>query len=419
MKIAEALLYLSKKADEAEVFYSIGASNTIELKKGEIDLYRESKSSGYGVRVMKGKRMGFSFANELDDALLNKALSVAKVSERDSSLSLPAKAQRYRKVDSYDTRIAELDVEDAASLALDLVKPCEEIGVIASSASFSWHTSTVEIANTHGLHRSEEDTSCFAFVSTVAHDGEPASGFYHDSSRHLDLNVDNIGRTAAELAKNSLGAKSIGKMKTNVTLRPEAVAELLENTLVPAFSADNAQRKRSPLASRLDEELFRGIDLVDDGLLKGGMGSSIFDGEGVASQKTVLVKGGVLEGFLYDTYTAAKEGKDSTGNAARDSYGSIPHVDSTNIVIKGKGSLSGSGLVTHGLIGAHTSNPVTGDFSVETRNAFLEGKPIKKAIISGNVYSLLRDAVGFGDDVRQVFSVVAPSVEFSDVSVAG
>ncbi len=419
MRLEEALRYLSNKADEVEIYRSQNRSNSIQLKKGEIELYKDSESYGYGVRVIVEKKMGFSFANQLNEKLLDRAMDVAKVSERDPHLSLPEKKQSYGAVEVYDPEIVELEADEAASLAVGLISPCKERGVVPSTASFSWGTSKVDIINSFGICCSEEDTSCFAFVSTVASNGEKTSGSDHDSSRHLDLDFEKIGRTAAELAKNSLGAKSLDKMKTNVTLKPEAVAELLGNTLIPAFTADNVQRNRSPLSERLGEKLFHDLDIIDDGLLKKGLGSSVFDDEGVASQRTHLVKNGVLKGFLYDTYTARKGDQSSTGNANRASYTSLPQVGSTNFMIDGAGELSGKGLVVHGLIGAHTSNPVTGDFSVETRNAFLEGKPVKKAIISGNVYELFGDIGGIGDDVKQVFSVVTPSVEFLEMSIAG
>jgi PmbA protein len=415
----EGLGYLARRVDEAEIYHTRGISKGIQLKRGKIELFKESRSSGYGVRVIKDKRMGFSYANKLDEKLLDKAISVAKVSERDPHLTLPIPSKRYETVDIYDEEISELESEDAASLALEMVSPCDDIGVKLSSASFSWKTSEVEIINTNGVQCSERDTACFAYVSTVAGDGEDASGFYHDSSRYLDLEMSEIGRTAAELAKDSLGAKPIDKIETNVIFKPEAVAELLGNVLVPAFTADNVQRKRSPLADQLGEKLFHEIDIIDDGTLRGGLGTSKFDDEGVPSQRTVLVNKGILKGFLFDTYTGVKGRKESTGNANRDSYASLPHVDSTNFIISGRGKLNESGLVVHGLIGAHTSNPVTGDFSVETRNAFLNGQPVKKAIISGNVYELLRNIGGFGDDIKQVFTVVAPSMEFLNVSATG
>ncbi|MEE9570006.1 MAG: TldD/PmbA family protein, partial [Candidatus Binatia bacterium] len=315
MNLEEAIKLLSNKVDEAEIYYSTASSNTIQLKKGEIDLYKDSAYSGYGVRIIQDKHMGFSFGNKLDEKLIDTALSVAKVSEEDPHLSLPSISNNYRDVDVYDSGLAELDSEDASALALDLIKPCDEIGVMASSAAFSWETSRVEIMNSHGIHDSEKETACFAYVSAVANNGEASSGSYFDSSIRLDLDMDKIGRKAADLAKSSLGAKGIGNLKTNVILRPNAVADLVGYTLIPAFTADNVQRNRSPLAGRLGEKLFGEIDIIDDGLLKDGLGSSRFDGEGVASQKTVLVDNGVLKGFLFDTYTGVKGGEESTGNA--------------------------------------------------------------------------------------------------------
>jgi len=419
VNLEEAIRLLSERSDEAEIYYSETSSSSIHLKKGEIELYKDSSASGYGVRLIKGKHMGFSFGNKLDEKLLDTALGVAKVSEEDPHLSLPGGGKTSGDLDIYDKELSGLDSEDASALALDLIKPCDEIGVVASSALFSWGQSKVEIINSHGIHDSEDETSCFAYVSAVAKNGEASSGVYHDSSTHLDLDVRGIGGKAAELAKSSLGAMGIDNMKTNVILRPEAVADLVGNILIPAFTADNVQRNRSPLAGRLGEKLFGEIDIVDDGLLKRGLGSSRFDGEGVASQKTVLVDKGVLKEFLYDTYTGVKGGHESTGNADRGSYASLPYVSSSNFILSGKGKISDSGLVVHGLIGAHTSNPVTGDFSVETSNAFLDGKPVKKAIISGNAYELLGNICCFGDDVKQVSSIVTPSVEFYDISVAG
>jgi PmbA protein len=204
-------------------------------------------------------------------------------------------------------------------------------------------------------------------------------------------------------------------METTLILKPYAAAELLQFAFAPSFSADNVQRRRSVLANKIGEELFPGIEVIDDGAIAGGLMSAKFDSEGVKTQKTVLVSKGVLKGFIYDTYTANKGKTKSTGNAERDSYASPPRIGPSNFVLKGKGKI-GNGLVVHGLIGCHTANPVSGDFSVETRNAFLNGEPVK-AMISGNIFDLLKKCVGFGDDYKQVSFVKCPSIEFSSIKV--
>ena len=59
------------------------------------------------------------------------------------------------------------------------------------------------------------------------------------------------------------------------------------------------------------------INVVDDGTMRGGFGTSPFDSEGVPSRKTVVVENGVLKSYLLNTYTAKKLGLQTTGNASR------------------------------------------------------------------------------------------------------
>ena len=135
-----------------------------------------------------------------------------------------------------------------------------------------------------------------------------------------------------------------------------------------------------------------------------------------------MVEKGVVRGFLFDTFYGRKMNTKSTGNAFRGSFSSLPRIEPSNFVIKSRTySMSSEDdvLVVYGLIGTHTSNPISGDFSVETRNAFYKGKPIKKAIISGNIFELLRKNVGFGKDYKQYSNILSPSMEFEDVTVVG
>lgn len=419
MNPEKALKLLSKRADEAEIFFSREVHRKVETKKCEIDVYKENVSSGYGIRVLKDKKMGFAFANKLSEEILEKAVKISCVAERDEFLSLPEK-QRYKKAGDFDKRILEVEAKEIKEFVGSLLSPCEEYKVQPTSGGISWSTIEMEIWNTRGLHGADRGTSCSCFLSTVAKNGRASTGFHYAVSRRLNLDFEVVGREAARLAKESLAAQKIETMTTSVTLKPLAVSELLENVLLPAFSADSVQRNRSPLGGKQGEKIFsEAIEIIDDGTLKHGLATTSFDAEGVRSQKTALVKNGVLRGYLFDTYTANKGRTKSTGNAERSSYSSLPQIGASNFIITGKGKLAERGLVVHGLIGAHTSNPISGDFSVETRNAFLNGKPVKKAIISGNIYQLLNSVEGFGKDVTQVSAVSSPSISFKDVRVIG
>ncbi len=423
LKGEDAIKLLSENTDEAEIYFSIHHSNSLGIRKGEIDVFKENVASGYGIRVIKDKKMGFLYTNSLDLDDIERVLKIARVSERDEFLSLPEMDDHnYRDSrENFDPGIKDVTPETALESVSQLLESCEDYNVNPATGGISWSYSKVQIWNSHGVYGVDRSSACMCHLSTVKGGREPATGFYYDISRSFDLDFFKIGETASRLARDSIDAKRIGTLDTTLVLKPHAVGELLENVLIPSFNADNVQRGRSVLKGRVGEKVFsENLDIVDDGTLKDGIYTSKFDGEGEKTKKTALVDRGILRGYLFDTYTANKGGVESTGNAQRDSYSALPSVGPSNFVIKGKSGdrgLETKGLVVYGLIGAHTANPITGDFSVETRNAFLNGEPVKKAILSGNVFELLNKIEGFGKDVKQVSSIMTPSIEFSDVRV--
>jgi PmbA protein len=154
------------------------------------------------------------------------------------------------------------------------------------------------------------------------------------------------------------------------------------------------------------------------------------DGEGVPSQHTTIVDRGVLQNFFYDSYTAQKDRVESTGNAVR-SFDSLPVPGATNFIISADHKSSTStealiheirdGLFITDLIGAHTASRASGDFSVVAQNAFgiHQGElfPVKHAMIAGNSQEIIRRIALVGDDTRQIYTVVSPSLLIAALQV--
>lgn len=418
MDVEKALKLLERGAEEAEIYYFREAARKVDVQRWEVNTSKEGISFGYGIRAIKGKRMGFAFANVLTEELLERALKAAAIAEADEYNSLPER-QEYGGESAFDRRIVELQPEEVVEAMPSLLEPCTREKVQPTTGLVLWIAREVGVWNTHGLEGKEEVTFCLASLGTVV-PGKDVTGYSYAAARaYGDLDLKAVGEEAASLAARSVDPVRIESMETDVTLRPDAVTELLENALVPALSADNVQRGRSLLAKEVGKEIFApGLTIVDDGALPGGLQSGLFDAEGVRAQRKVLVENGVLRGFLFDAYTARKAGRESTGNAERGSHATLPRIAPTNFLVEGEKGI-GETFVVHGLIGAHTVNPITGDFSVETKNAFYRGKPVKKAILSGNVFELLRKVKGLGEDYRQTSAVRAPSVEFEKVRVVG
>jgi len=195
------------------------------------------------------------------------------------------------------------------------------------------------------------------------------------------------------------------------------------------------QRGRSPFAGRLGEEVASTtFALHDDGRDPAGAASAPFDGEGVARRRTALIEGGALQGYLYDTYTANREGAASTGSAARHGYRSLPTVSSSNLVV-GAGSLSfaellaaaGDGVFVTDVAGLHSGvNPVTGVFSVGASGRAIRAgelaEPLREFTIAGDLASLLGSVRATGSDARWVpfgGSVRTPSVLVEALAISG
>ena len=100
------------------------------------------------------------------------------------------------------------------------------------------------------------------------------------------------------------------------------------------LNADNVQRGRSVFADKMDQEVVSSsLSIYDDGTLEGGLQSAASDGEGISSQRTPLIEKGILKNFLYDIYTAKKGGVEPTGNGMRSSYGDVPAVGLSNLIL--------------------------------------------------------------------------------------
>lgn len=415
----KALSFLLRHVDEAEIYFTSEISNRLILKKGKFDVHEWNKAQGYGIRVVKGGRMGFAFSNTLDEDVLIRAIKISKISEKDQNVSLPEKQVYGDYKPGYDEELAYLELEEALEYTRRVIDACEGHSVTPTIAGFSWSTGEERIINSHGIEAEEKQTYCTCHLSVVAKDKETATASDYEASRYLDIDFPKVGEKAARLARDSLGARKIDSGTYNLTLKPYALAELFDEVLTPSFSGENVVPDRSFLADKAGERLFsESLTIRDDGRLDKGLNTSAFDSEGVATQKTTLVDKGVVKDFLFDTYYANVAGAKSTGNAHRSSHSALPGVGASNFLIQGEGGLEERDLVVHGLMGAHTSNVVSGDFSVETKNAFHKGKPVKKLIIAGNIFELLKNITGYGKDFKQVSSILSPSVEFSDVKVA-
>lgn len=411
-------------AEEAEVYGMAGQSLDIDLRKAQVELASQSLHRGLGLRAVVAGAVGFSSTSDM--SLLSTVARSAVLSARargpdPSWRGFPRPERVTRPEGIFDSCLADIGPEECLDLAESLVAGCARVaGAESVSGGLACACGSNLILNSLGLELEETGTLMHASLEAIARGPDVATGNDFLVSRSFQPSLEEVGRSAAEMARSSLGGTKAESGSFDVLLRPMAVAELLEYTLIPALLADNVQKSRSALAGRRgDSVASESLFIVDDGLLPGGIDTSAFDGEGVASQQTVLIEGGSLKGYLYDSYAAGKEGVRSTGNAVRSGYTGVPRVGARNFIISSPCSQNlleeSRGYMVSGLIGAHTANAISGDFSVEARNAFAiapgeDARPIRSLMLAGNIFDLLKE-IEVGRDVRSVGSIVTPTVK--------
>jgi PmbA protein len=213
----------------------------------------------------------------------------------------------------------------------------------------------------------------------------------------------------------------------DILLSPLAYAELLDSVFIPSLSGRNVHAGRSRLADSVGTVVAdTGISMYDDPLLPGANGSVRWDAEGTPTRRVDFIRDGILEAFAYDLKTAYRFGKQSTASAVRGGFAGSPAIGHHNFIVDGKRSAVDDEPViyVHNVVGAHTANPMSGDFSVELSNAFLieggeYGAPVRSAMLSGNVFSMQKEIVGLGKESRAVGSLIVPSVKIKNQRIIG
>ncbi len=422
---------ISKGAEHSEAFILKEYGEMITIEKDSITSATGSLSRGIGIRVIKDNRIGFAFCTEFDkaDKAIEQALSLSKLSEPSSfEFASPSKFEKIEK--TFDNRIVNLTHREGleyAQSAIDGALGIEK-DIIMTRGGLGYGYSSYAIANSNGFEIEEGGTSIFGYASTVLKKGSVSTGYESMFSRTLDLDFESLGKMSAELTVRSQNAKKVEGGVMSAVFTPNAIAEMLEFVTAPALYGEQAMKGESVYSGKVGEVVTsKDISIIDDGILPGGMNTASTDDEGTPSKRVELVKKGVLKEFMYDIDSATKFDAESTGNGLRcerwatsRSYKAPPKTVCRNLIIEGNSkkvddiiSEVENGVLVHELLGAHTSNPASGDFSVNSSSLFKIEKgeiayPVKSAMLSGNLPECLKKVKGIGDDYKHKTGGLSP-----------
>lgn len=446
------MLDLAKKAmgiaassgvDQAEVFAVLSRSLRVKVYRQEVEELVSSTSSGVGIRVFSKSSVGYAYTSDLSDEGLKQAArtaaATAAVTAPDEFAGLPEPAFEFPQLDLYCEQLKTTPVAEKISLALELERAALERDSRISqveAATYAEMDGLVAIVNSLGFEREFNETSCYLFLQAIAEqDGQMQTGVSFTTGREPgQLEAISVAQEAADRAVSLLGGKPCQSVSCPVVMDPFVTSSLI-SVIGSVLTGEAVQKRRSmftglagqPVASSL-------VNLVDDGAHPEGLASAPFDGEGVPTRQTKLIKDGVLQGFLYDTYTGRKDSHPSTGNGKRSSYQSQPHVGASNLMLLG-GTMSLAeiiakvdfGLYVMEVTGIHSGvNPVSGDFSVGAAGRMIRdgalAEPVREVTIAGNLLDMLRTIKIVGKDNRWVpfgGSIYAPALLLEEMTVSG
>lgn len=426
----------------ADIVYFFSESHSLSLRDGEPEENTFGVSGGIGIRTIgrdgrQGVAYGNNFSGDALDDLVNWSCANCAASEPEEGISLYAGPLDGGDdaLQQYDPRIADgvaQSVRMNTCLEMTDIARARDERVVSVRAAY-WGDGVGEsfYASSAGISGWRQATSASCGTVVVLNDGENYEmGSYGRSRRYLeDLDAPEYARQSVDRTTRILGGTALPTGKYTLLLDPEISASIVDE-IAELFCASDVHKGRSLMKGRLGQAIAGSmLTLVDDARVPRMTASAAFDGEGVPTGRTVLIEAGVAKNYLYNLQYAAKDGVKSTGSASRGLAG-LPDVGTSNLLLapgtESKESLTRgvkNGFLVLELMGLHTLNPVSGDFSLGAKGIRIVngrmGEPVAGVTIAGNLLTLLKKITALGDDVERFGSICAPTMVVEDVAVAG
>ncbi len=429
--VAQALALAGKGgATQAEAGVNVSRGLSVTVRLGEVESLEYQRDRSLGVTVYVDQRKGSASTADLSDAAVQetvaKALSIARFTAKDEFSGLADAEDMAREVpDLALFHPWEID----APAAIELARQCEASALAvdlrirnSEGGSLATHRNLRVYGNSHGFVGGYASTAHSLSCVVIAQQGEDMQrDYWYTAARDWQAldSAESVGKRAARRSIDRLGAGKLSTRKAPVMFVPELARSLI-GQFVGAVRGSAQYRKSSFLLDAAGEQLFPDwVTLSERPHMPGAQGSAPFDYEGVNTRDRDLVAGGVLGGYVLDSYSARKLGLKTTGNA-----GGVH-----NLLVGGgrhdyEGMLRelGTGLLVTEMMGQGV-NPVTGDYSRGAAGFWVEGgviaHPVHEITVAGNLRDMYRDIVALGTDIDIRGGIRCGSMLISRMTIAG
>jgi len=429
-------------ATQTEIVVRQGHRRAIEIRNSLISGSQQQSMSGVGIRAYIGNKLGISSNTLVSEASITdaveKAVKLAKLAPEDRNFrTLPNVLEQSAPhiPDLYDGEIANMEADQFIDIGNQIIdgSKVETEGKLVVGGQLSVSIITDNIVNSLGIDVEDSYTSAFSFVnnSIIVDPTNVGSGFEVYLTRKLDKGVDfgDIGRTASEKAKKTLGAREIKTKRLPVLFDHRATGQSLQAIVGNGVNGTNVMLGTSYFADKIGNELgVEGLNITDNPHVAGGFSSTPVDAEGVVTQVTKYMDKGVLVNYATNSYTANKLGIENNAHAQKMGFSGKPrcgiwqlHVDA------GDGSYTQmledmrEGIFMESGINASGGSQ---NISAKINRGFYvkDGEiqhAVKNTMIGSDVFSFLKGINRISKELRIEFGSQTPAILIDEMSISG
>lgn len=420
---------LKNGADQVSVSIDESRASEIEIRDQNIDKLTESNRNGLYIRLIVDRKYSSHSTNRLkkEDLLkfVDEAIAATRFLEEDEFRSLP-EPELYYKGGGADPGVIDNNIESVdAKTKIDLANRVmnEAYGkderIISVSSFYSDNISNRVLVTSNGFrgNSARSSVTLTAEVSVKTDSGRPYDYWYETSIFFDKLKKEEIGKKALERTLKKVDPKKIKSGKYPMILENRVAGNLL-GPVYDSLQGYAIDQKQSFLADKMDKPVgSKLLTVYDDPSIPSSPGSRLFDNEGVAAVKRVIIEDGVLRNYFIDTYYGKKlKMKQTTGSSSNVVF-SLGTRDMAGMV-----STLKKGILVTGFIGGNC-NGSTGDFSYGIEGYLIEnGKivhPVNEMNISGNMNEIWFRLVEAGNDILENSSQKIPSLMLDAIDFSG
>lgn len=326
---------LSKGGDYADLFFEHKQANTLALEDGKVNRAFANVDYGVGIRVLKGEQTGFAYSETITPEALQRAANTAANIANGAATIAPVDVTEGQRADFYaiDKSWEQVSVKDKIPFVQQLNDK-----VVALDSRVSKVNAYMNDETAYVLFFSSEGVLTFDYrplvslgvVCKMEQNGQIENAYSARSFRQgfefltTDL-TDFLAKDVVDKTALLFDATKPKAGEMPVVMGAGGSGILLHEAIGHTFEADFNRKGTSIFADKMGKKVAENfVNIVDDGTLEGNRGSINMDDEGNASQKTYLVKEGVLNSYIHDRISSNFYKVAPTGNGRRQSFRHMP-----------------------------------------------------------------------------------------------